>query len=63
MTNAFDWKGKPSIFTTCKDRANFIGINHDRAKLAEARTKASPLTLPGSSHNLPPHQMRRPTRD
>ena len=58
----FDWKGQPSIFTTCKDRANFIGINHARALKAATREKLSPIELPGSSPNLPIATMRSPYR-
>jgi hypothetical protein len=56
----FDWRGKPSIFTTSKDRANYIGANHDRARRSSERVKMSPIELPGSSPNLPLHTMRSP---
>ena len=58
----FDWKGQPSVFTTCKDRANFIGINHERSLKAATREKLISITLPGGSHNLAPDVMRTPHR-
>lgn len=57
--NAFNWQG-PSKFTTDKDRANFIGANHDRSVAANAKPRRSPVALPGGSVNIAPHIMRRP---
>jgi hypothetical protein len=59
----FDWRGQPSIFTTAKDRANYTGLNHEKALRASVNGKLSPISLPGGSKNLPPHVMRTPYRE
>jgi len=56
----FNWQGKPSTFSTDKDRAHFIGSNHGRSVNVSALEKRSPISLPGGSKELPPHFMRKP---
>ena len=60
IQNAFHWQGKPSTFSTDKDRAHFIGSNHGRSVNVSALEKRSPISLPGGSKELPLHFMRKP---
>lgn len=60
MSSVFDWKGKPSIFSTDKDWANFIGTNANRGKITSERSKLAPIDLPGGSPYPPLQMMRKP---
>lgn len=49
MTNAFNWKGQPSIFTTNgPPRAFGMGREQNRLRTS-LRQKHMPVNLPGSS--------------
>jgi len=49
MGNAFNWQGKPSIFTTGKAAADFNGINTEKSERASASAVPNTITLPNSS--------------
>jgi hypothetical protein len=48
MSNAFQWQGKPSIFTTGKGQQDFTGANHGRSLEMSARNRPPPVLLDGS---------------
>jgi hypothetical protein len=58
--SVFHWQGRPSIFSTGRDRADFVGINHRRAIRATANENVMSLSFMGGSKELPPGKMQRP---
>lgn len=49
MTNAFDWKGKPSIFTTGRGAADYTEAIVAKNRATSMRTKPQTVSLPGGS--------------
>lgn len=49
MTNAFDWRGKPSIFTTGRGAAEYTESLVIKHRNTSMRTKPQTVSLPGGS--------------
>ena len=64
MTNAFNWQGKPSIFTAGVKQKNFGEAQTRKNLNTSLRAKPSPTALEGSSKYLAPDMMlaRNPRR-
>lgn len=41
MTSPFDWKGKPSVLLTGKDKNAFNGVNRSKKQSSEVIAKAA----------------------
>lgn len=49
MTNAFNWQGKPSIFTSNSPQQPFGAAREASRHATSMRKKAAPTQLPGGS--------------
>lgn len=59
MTNAFNWKGAPSIFTTGRKAHEYMDVDVRKHLATSMRSKPNTLVLPGASKYAPPEMVTR----